>query len=141
VKEGEILKIRAERFLETARDLYKKEYYDLCAFNIKQAVKLFLEYETWKIIGDIFLEYLIHAIRETVGDFEKTYTILKLLYYYKKASGKVEEIDSLKEKYKITICNLDFYIENIYLPAQPSKEQIDLMFKFVEDLLSIFKNR
>jgi len=29
MKEGEILKIRAQRFLETAKDLYKKEYYDL----------------------------------------------------------------------------------------------------------------
>ena len=84
MKEGEILKIRAERFLETARDLYKKEYYDLCAFNIEQAIQLFLKYE---------------------------------------------------------ICNLDFYIENIYLPAQPSKEQTDLMFKFVEDLLNIFKRK
>jgi hypothetical protein len=32
------------------------------------------------------------------------------------------------------------YIESRYLPAQFLKEQIDLMFKFVEDLLSIFKN-
>jgi len=45
VKEGEILKIRAERFLKTARDLYKKEYYDICAFNIEQAIQLFLKYE------------------------------------------------------------------------------------------------
>jgi hypothetical protein len=29
MKEKEILKIRAERFLEIAKDLYKKEYYDL----------------------------------------------------------------------------------------------------------------
>jgi len=40
MKEGEILKIMAERSLETAKDLYKKEYYDLCAFNIEQAVQL-----------------------------------------------------------------------------------------------------
>jgi len=125
VREGEILKIRAERFLETARDLYKKEYYDLCAFNIEQAVQLFLKYEIWKILGD----------------FEKTHKISELLDHYKRASGKIEEIDKLKENYKQTIYDLEIaYIESRYLPAQFLKEQIDLMFKFVEDLLDIFKN-
>jgi HEPN domain-containing protein len=125
MKEGEILKIRAERFLETARDLYKKEYYDLCAFNIEQAVQLFLKYEIWKILGD----------------FEKTHKISELLDHYKRASGKIEEIDKLKENYKQTIYDLEIaYIESRYLPAQFLKEQIDLMFKFVEDLLRIFKN-
>ena len=125
MREGEILKIRAERFLETARDLYKKEYYDLCAFNIEQAVQLFLKYEIWKILGD----------------FEKTHKISELLDHYKIASGKIEEIDKLKENYKQTIYDLEIaYIESRYLPSQFLKEQIDLMFKFVEDLLSIFKN-
>ena len=125
MREGEILKIRAKRFLETARDLYKKEYYDLCAFNIEQAVQLFLKYEIWKILGD----------------FEKTHKISELLDHYKIASGKVKEIDSLKENYKQTIYDLEIaYIESRYLPAQFLKEQIDLMFKFVEDLLNIFKN-
>jgi HEPN domain-containing protein len=125
MREGEILKIRAERFLETARDLYKKEYYDLCSFNIEQAVQLFLKYEIWKILGD----------------FEKTHKISELLDHYKIASGKVKEIDSLKENYKQTIYDLEIaYIESRYLPAQFLKEQIDLMFKFVEDLLNIFKN-
>jgi HEPN domain-containing protein len=125
MREGEILKIRAERFLETARDLYKKEYYDLCAFNIEQAVQLFLKYEIWKILGD----------------FEKTHKISELLDHYKIVSGKVKEIDSLKENYKQTIYDLEIaYIESRYLPAQFLKEQIDLMFKFVEDLLNIFKN-
>ncbi len=125
MREGEILKIIAERFLETARDLYKKEYYDLCAFNIEQAVQLFLKYEIWKILGD----------------FEKTHKISELLDHYKIASGKVKEIDSLKENYKQTIYDLEIaYIESRYLPAQFLKEQIDLMFKFVEDLLNILKN-
>ncbi len=123
MREGEILKIRAERFLETARDLYEKEYYDLCAFNIEQAVQLFLKYEIWKILGD----------------FEKTHKISELLDNYKIASGKVKEIDDLKEKYKQTIYDLEIaYIESRYLPAQFLKEQIDLRFKFVEDLLNIF---
>jgi len=84
MKEGEILKIMAERFLETAKDLYKKEYYDLCAFNIEQAVQLFLKYEIWKILGD----------------FEKTHRISELLDHYQKASGKIKEIEELRENYK-----------------------------------------
>jgi len=125
MKEGEILKIRAQRFLETAKDLYKKEYYDLCAFNIEQAVQLFLKYEIWKILGD----------------FEKTHKISELLEHYKKASGKTKEIDELKEDYKQTINDLEIaYIESRYLPAEFFKEQIDSMFKFVEELLAILEN-
>lgn len=125
MKEGEILKIRAERFLETARNLYQKEYYDLCAFNIEQAVQLFLKYEIWK----------------KLGNFEKTHEISELLEQYKKISGKEKEIERLKEKYKSTIVDLEMaYIESRYLPAQFFKEQIDEMLKFTEDLLSIFKN-
>jgi len=125
MKEGEILKIMAERFLETAKDLYKKEYYDLCAFNIEQAVQLFLKYEIWKILGD----------------FEKTHRISELLDHYQKASGKIKEIEELKENYKQTINDLEItYIESRYLPAQFFKEQIELMFEFVENLLNIFKN-
>lgn len=41
---GEFLKIRADRFLETAKELYNKQYYDLCSFNIEQVVQLYLKF-------------------------------------------------------------------------------------------------
>jgi HEPN domain-containing protein len=82
-----------------------------------------LKYEIWKILGD----------------FEKTNKINELLEHYKIDSGKVKEIDNLKENYKQTIYDLEIaYIESRYLPTQFLKEQIDLMFKFVEDLLNIY---
>jgi HEPN domain-containing protein len=124
VKEGEVLKIRAERFLETARDLFKKGYYDLCAFNIEQAIQLFLKYEIWKFFGD----------------FEKTHKISELLDQYKIASGKVKEIDNLKENYKQTIYDLEIaYIESRYLPAQFLKEDVDKAFEFIEELKNLLE--
>jgi HEPN domain. len=88
-------------------------------------VQLFLKYEIWKILGD----------------FEKTHKISELLEHYQKASGKTKEIDELKENYKQTINDLEIaYIESRYLPAEFFKEQIDSMFKFVEELLAILEN-
>ncbi len=98
MKEGEVLKIRAERFLENAKYLYKKKYYDLCAFNIEQAVQLFLKYAIWK----------------ELGDFEKTHSIFNLLNQYQKISNKEKKkvIENLKKKYKEIINDLEIvYIE------------------------------
>ena len=122
MKEGEILKIRSERFLETAKDLYEKGYYDLAAFNIEQAVQLYLKYKIWEILGD----------------FEKIHSITELLDQYSKASSKEKEIQELKEKYKQTINDLEVaYIESRYLPSQFFKEQIENMFDFFEELKSL----
>ena len=125
MKEGEILKIRSERFLETAQDLYKKGYYDLAAFNIEQAVQLYLKYKIWTVLGD----------------FEKTHSISELLDQYGKISGQEKEIQELKEKHKQTINDLEVaYIESRYLPAQFLKEQIENMFQFFEELKSLIGN-
>jgi HEPN domain-containing protein len=119
---SEVLKIRGERFLETAKELYKKEYFDLCAFNLEQAVQLFLKYSIWKILGD----------------FEKTHDIFTLLGDYKKASNKEKEIDDLVKNFEETINDLEVaYIEARYLEVNFTKNQIDKMFEFLEELKKI----
>ncbi len=124
MKEGEILKIRAERFLELAKEAYKKGFYDLTAFHIEQAVQLYLKYNLWKILGD----------------FEKTHDIRELLEEYGKAIEQEEKIKKIIQEKEEIINDLNIaYIESRYLPAQFSKEQIDRMFNFVEDLLKILE--
>ncbi len=119
---GEILKERGEKFLEAANYFYQKGYYDICTFNLEQAVQLFLKYSLWKILGD----------------FEKTHSIFNLLEDYKKASKKEKEIDELIKKYEETINDLEVaYIEARYLPASFTKNQIDKMFEFLNELKDI----
>lgn len=124
MKEGEILKIRAQRFLELAKESYKKEFYDLSAFHIEQSTRLYLKYSLWEILGD----------------FEKIYDIKELLGHYAKASNQKEKIKKFTQKHEETINDLNIaYIESRYLPAQFSKEQIDKMFFFAKELLKILK--
>lgn len=119
---SEVLKERAERFLENAKDLFKKEYYDLCAFNLEQSAQLFLKYALWKILGD----------------FEKTHSLHRLLKSYGKISKKEKEIKSLFKKYEEVINDLEIaYIEARYIPAIFTKRQIEKMFQFLEELKEI----
>lgn len=99
---GEFLKEKAEKFLETAKELYKKEYYDLCSFNIEEATQLFLKYSLWK----------------SLGDFEKTHSIKRLILQYQKLSDKLEEVNKLLNKHEETINDLEVaYIESRYIPV------------------------
>jgi len=121
---SEILKIRAERFLDTAKHQYQKGYFDLCAFSLEQAVQLFLKYSIWKILGD----------------FEKTHKISELLNSYKIASKEEKEIETLQKEFEETINDLEVaYIESRYIPATFTKRQIEKMFDFVEKLKEILK--
>jgi HEPN domain-containing protein len=121
---GEFLKTKADRFLETAKELYKKEYFDLSSFNIEQAVQLYLKFSIWKFLGD----------------FEKTHSIRRLLSQYQKLSGKIEEFQNLITKYEEVINDLEIvYIESRYIPAEFTKKQLDKMFDFVEELKDILE--
>jgi len=116
---GNFLKDKAERFLENAYELFKKEQYDLCAFNVEQAIQLFLKYKLW----------------EELGDFEKTHQISKLLKDLEEISKEPQKITSLIEKYKEVIADLEVaYIESRYLPVRFFKEQTKKMLDFAEKL-------
>jgi len=119
VKKGEFLKDKAERFLENAYELFQKEQYDLCAFNVEQAVQLFLKYKLW----------------EKLGDFEKTHQISKLLKDLQEIADDPQKIKNLTEKHKEVIADLEVaYIESRYLPVQFFKEQTKKMLDFAEEL-------
>ena len=119
VRKGEFLKDKAERFLENAYELFQKEQYDLCAFNVEQAVQLFLKYKLW----------------EKLGDFEKTHQISKLLKDLQEIADDPQKIKDLTEKHKEVIADLEVaYIESRYLTVQFFKEQTKKMLDFAEEL-------
>ncbi|MCS7150910.1 MAG: HEPN domain-containing protein [Endomicrobia bacterium] len=117
-----ILKERADKFYEIAKECYKKGYFDLAAFNIEQAVQLYIKSVLYKL----------------VGDFEKTHDLFELLNDYKIISGKTQEVDELIKNHKQIINELNIaYITSRYLPSKFFKEQLEDMFKFLEELLKI----
>lgn len=103
---SKFLKIKADRFLETAKEIHSKEYYDLCSFSIEQAVQLYLKFS--------ILQYLV--------DFERTHSIEDLLQQYKKLSCKNKKIEEPINEFKETIDDLEIArIESRYIPAEFTK--------------------
>jgi HEPN domain-containing protein len=121
---GEILKERAEGFMKLAeyaykRNAYKRKRYDLAMFNLEQAAQPYLKYK----------------ILQKLGDFEKTYSINKLLKDFGKVYKKSKAINKLIKENRKLINDLEVaYIESRYLPAQFFKEDVDKTFEFLNKL-------
>jgi len=49
-KRIDFLKERAREFFEEAKELFNKKRYNLSAFNLEQAIQLFLKYLNWQKI-------------------------------------------------------------------------------------------
>ncbi|MBI4656616.1 MAG: HEPN domain-containing protein [Elusimicrobia bacterium] len=124
MKQGEILKDRADRFFKNALELFKRREYDLSAFNLEQSSQLFLKYGLWK----------------KLGDFEKTHKISRLLADLQKVSSQKKIIGKLIKNYQEVIADLEIaYIESRYLPVEFFPTQLQKMIKFVEKLKKIIE--
>jgi HEPN domain-containing protein len=118
IKEGEILKIREQRFFRIGKEVYKKEFYDLNAFHIEQSIQLYFKYSLWKILGD----------------FEKIHNIEKLLEYYAKASNQKEKIKKFIQKHDETINDLNIvYIERDIYPLNFPKNKSTKCFLLLKN--------
>lgn len=117
-RRGDFLKEKADRFFETALHLYSKEYYDLSAFNLEQAIQLHFKYTLW----------------QKLGDYPKIHSLFELFEALKEAiPEKQKEIQLLIEKNKEMINDLELaYLESRYFPVRFFKEQIERMINFVK---------
>jgi len=122
VKEGDFLKKRALRFFENAKYLFQQEIYDLAAFNLHQAVEL----------------YIKHKLFLLLGDYPRTHSIKKLLREVGKASGKLEAIEKFVEEHIDRISNLEnAYITSRYIPGEFIKKEVENMIKLVSDIFKL----
>jgi len=120
----DFLKKRAGEFFSNAKYLIKKEMYSLAAFNLEQAAQLYLKY------------YLFLELR----DFPRTHNLEELLEDVGKAYQKEKEIEKVKKENLHLIADLNqAYITSRYLPAEFTKQQVENMKKFVENLINFLK--
>lgn len=113
------LRKRAENFLKVAKILFKDGIYDLSAFNVEQFCQLLLK----------------SKLEEISGAFPKTHSINILLRELGKILGKLEDVEKFTLDNISTISNIEkSYITSRYVPFDYSKEEVETMLKFAEEL-------
>ena len=116
---------KAERFERNAKELFEREDCDLSAFNIEQAAQL----------------YIKHYLYQKVGDFQKIHPLDELLEDVGKIPGNESEIESFRELNKKIIRDIDdAYIRTRYYPQYLFPEQVEEMFKLIDDLKKLLKS-
>ncbi|RLI97064.1 MAG: DNA-binding protein [Candidatus Aenigmatarchaeota archaeon] len=120
-KEIELLKRRALNFLRIAKELFKKEIFDISAFNLKQFCQLYLKYK----------------LLIKIGEFPKTHSVRDLLLLLGKVSSKENRVKKFLSKNVSLIKNLEnAYITSRYIPIEFEKDEVKGLLKFAKD----FKN-
>lgn len=120
----EYLKKRGEEFLKTSEYHIDNEMYDLAAFDLEQALQLFLKYT-------IFLKIKTYPPTHSLKSLFK---ILSETYDNEKELNKI-----LKNKYQL-IGNLEqSYISSRYLPYSYTKEEVLEFKKFVNEVVEFLE--
>lgn len=117
-REVEILKKRAEDFLENAERLLDEGKYDLAAFSIEQYCQLILKYK-------LLLK---------TGTYPRTHSLLGLLRLLSSLSKDVRDLieDTNNILYLTKI--EDAYIGARYLPRTYEESEVRSMLKFVKEV-------
>ncbi len=119
-EEAEVLRERAEDFLENAKRLFREGKYDLAAFSIEQYCQLILKYK----------------LLVKVGTYPRTHSLTRLIRELARISKNVEEL--LRPENVLMITRIeDAYIGARYLPRRYLREEVEAMLEFVE---RVFKN-
>lgn len=124
-KQGEFLKIRAEKFFKNGENLMKEGDYDIAAFSFEQAGQLFLKYYLFSQVGTYPFS---HSLQELLVEISKIYP-------------QKEEIKKILEQDKEIILDLEeAYISSRYLPVNFLESQVQRMKNFVIKLKNLILN-
>ena len=114
----DFLKRRAKAFLESVQADFDRGGYDLVLFHVEQFLQL----------------YLKHLLYRKIGDFPKTYSVVRLV----KDVIKVYNNDRLKEFYKKNLETLylleEAYISSRYLPYAYEEKEVKDIYRFVVEV-------
>jgi len=117
-EEAEILRNRAEAFLENAKRLAEEGVQDLAAFNIEQYCQLILRYKL-----------LIKT-----GTYPRAHSIIRLIRELSRISPDLQSIledaDNMVHLTKIE----DAFIGARYLPRHYEESEVSSMLKFAEEV-------
>jgi len=127
-EEIEFLKKRSKEFYENAKELFKKDKFNLSAFNLEQSCQLFLKYLIGKKIGDW---PKTHYLDELIKELAKAYRKKIILEYFQKNELFFENLT-------------DAYFTSRYLPKEFTQTIVEKLFlgfgafiKFLEKKLKV----
>jgi len=107
-------KEKADAFLDTAIYNFEKERYDLAAFNIEQAVQL----------------YIKTKLLELLGEFPRTHSLVTLLRELSKVF-KEEEVERFRKENIGMLTKLsDVYITSRYYTREFYEEEVKELIEF-----------
>jgi len=116
-----VLAERAKKFEEVAKYLYRTEVFDLSAFNVEQALQLYLKF----------------ILAKELGYFPKTHSLTRLFNDLSKLDKAFLEF---YEENEIIIKDIeDAYILSRYLPRDYSEKEVELMINTLEKFKERFK--
>ncbi|MEM4155905.1 MAG: HEPN domain-containing protein [Archaeoglobaceae archaeon] len=112
---------RAKKFEEVAKYLYRTKVFDLSAFNVEQALQLYLKF----------------ILAKELGYFPKTHSLTRLFNDLSKLDKAFLEF---YEENEIIIKDIeDAYILSRYLPRDYSEKEVELMINTLEKFKERFK--
>ncbi len=117
-EEIKLLQKRALNFLDSAKERFQKEDWDLVCFMAEQAVQLFLK----------------SLILKEIGEIPKTHSIRKLL-------GIINQMkeQNIKFERKELLFLENAYLNSRYFNFLYNKEDAELAIKIAEEILNLFK--
>ncbi len=104
---------RARRFLREAEDDVRKEFFDLAAFHLEQALQLLLKYRLSEKVGYFSKTHSLSALVEEIGEIEP-----ELSRFLGENRRFVRELERA-------------YIGARYLPFQYGREEVEELLGFV----------
>jgi len=114
---------RADAFLDTAWYNFQNKRYDLAAFNIEQAVQL----------------YVKTKLLELTGEFPRTHNLVVLLKELSSVFKEKEVEEFIKNEMESLTKMADIYITSRYYDREFYKEEVENLFNFakkIKELLS-----
>ena len=119
----EFLKERAKEFFEEAEELLRKKKYNLSAFNIEQAIQLWIKYLIGKKIGDW---PKTHYFSELIPQLSIAYENEKIMNFYKKNELFFNNLE-------------DAYFTTRYFPKKFTENAILMFIQKCKEFFEIIK--
>jgi len=118
-EEAELIRERAQMFLENAKRLIGEGVYDLAAFNIEQYCQLILKY---KLLIKTGTYPRTHSLTRLVSELSKLDSSLNILFD--------------REEYLLMLTRIeDAYVGSRYLPRRYSRMEVEAMMRFVVEVV------
>ena len=124
MKEIEFLKKRAQKFYRNALELFEKGDYDLSAFNLEQALQLYLKYLIAKKLGEW---PQTHYLDELIDKLSETYDR--------------PEFKKYKEDNELFFDDLsDAYFQSRYYPKEYNKNLVSKLLEGFKNFIKFIEN-